>query len=72
MKFIVPICIALLMSGCSYFEFNGAMCDQIATEGGTQMQECRNYNEEMAQKATDNVNGKPTTNIKDGVEFKDK
>lgn len=48
----IAILIALSFSGCSYFTFNAAMCDQIASDPNAVMpQECRNYNEEEADKA---------------------
>lgn len=45
--------IALLFSGCSYFTFNVAMCENISSEQGDLPQECIDYNEEEAQKAFD-------------------
>jgi hypothetical protein len=46
----------LFFSGCSTFTINGTMCDQIASDPhATIPQECRNYNEEEAQKAYDNT-----------------
>lgn len=45
--------LAFIVSGCSYFTFNGVMCDQIASDPtATIPTECRNYNEEMAEKAS--------------------
>lgn len=47
---------ALLFSGCSYFTFNAAMCDNIAKDPhATVPQECRNYNEKEADKAFHNT-----------------
>ena len=49
----------LLFSGCANFTINGTMCDQIASDPhATIPQECRNYNEEEAQKAYDNTKHK--------------
>ncbi len=46
--FVMPF----LLSGC-YFTLNGTMCDQIRTDPNAVVpQECRNYNEKDAQKAS--------------------
>jgi len=46
---------SLTFSGC-YFTFNAAMCDKIASDPNAVMpSECRNYNEEEAQKSFDNT-----------------
>ena len=43
--------IPLFFSGC-YFTFNAAMCDQLASDPNAVMpEECRNYNEDEADKA---------------------
>jgi len=61
---------AFLFSGCSYFEFNFAMCDNIGSEQNSQMiEKCRNYNEEEAQKAFDKTKTKSST-TEDALEFK--
>lgn len=53
---------SFLFSGCSYFEFNVAMCENIGPNDDPQMiEKCRNYNEEEAQKAFDNTKSKPTS-----------
>jgi len=62
---------ALLFSGCSYFEFNFAMCDNIGSEQNPQViEKCRNYNEEEAKKAFDNTKHKSSTKQEDALEFK--
>lgn len=46
--FAVPF----VLSGC-YFTVNGAMCDQIRTDPNAVVpQECRNYSEKAADKAS--------------------
>ena len=58
-----------VFGGCSNIEFNAAMCDKIASEpGSTIPQECRNYNEEEAQKAFDKTKHKQQSK-EDIVEF---
>jgi len=43
-----------MFSGCSNITFNASMCDSIASDPQAVMpEECRNYNEEEAQKAFD-------------------
>ena len=50
---ILPV---LLLSGCSYFTFNAAMCDKIATDPqATVPQECRDYDKKKAEKASNRV-----------------
>jgi hypothetical protein len=47
---------AFMVSGCSYFTFNGTMCDEIASDPqATVPQECRNYDEKKADKAFNKV-----------------
>ena len=62
-----------LLSGCSYFTFNATMCDQIARDPNAIIpQECRNYDEEEAQKAFDKTKVKQTSDeeiIKDSIKF---
>ncbi|MDA3909309.1 MAG: hypothetical protein PF437_09470 [Sulfurimonas sp.] len=59
----------LIFSGCSNVKFNATMCDQIASDPQAIMpQECRNYNEEEAQKAFDNKKHKVQSK-EDIVEF---
>lgn len=61
---------AFLFGGCSYFEFNFAMCENIGADGDPQMLEkCRNYNEQEAQKAFDKPKTK-TSISEDSLEFK--
>jgi hypothetical protein len=53
---LYSILFSVLFTACSHFTFNAAMCDQIASEPNSVMpSECRNYNEEEAQKAFDNT-----------------
>jgi hypothetical protein len=60
-----------LFTGCSNFEFNFAMCDNIGSEQNPEMiEKCRNYNEEEAQKAFDNTKHKSSTKKEDVIEFK--
>ena len=60
-------------SGCSYFTFNATICEQIASDPqATIPTECRNYNEEEAQKAFDNVKNKTQTTDKEIIEFNQK
>lgn len=67
-KFILMA--SFLFSGCSYFEFSFAMCDNIGSEQNPQMiEKCRNYNEEEAQKAFDKTKTKTST-TEDALEFK--
>jgi hypothetical protein len=62
---------SFLFSGCSHFEFNFAMCDNIGPNGDPQMiEKCRNYNEEEAQKAFDKTKKDSTTIPEDVIEFK--
>ena len=43
---------AFVLSGCANFTVNSTMCDQVASEPGvTVPTECRNYNEDEAEKA---------------------
>jgi len=45
-----------LMSGCSYFTFNAAMCEKIASDPNAVVpEECQNYDEERADKAFNRV-----------------
>lgn len=60
---------AFLFSGCSYFEFNFAMCDNIgANDDPSKIEQCRNYNEEEAQKAFDKTKTKTSTS-EDSLKF---
>jgi len=59
----------LIFSGCSNMTFNASMCDKIASDPNAIMpQECRNYNEEEAQKAFDKTKHKQESK-EDIVEF---
>ena len=47
---------SLMFSGCSHFKFNWSMCNRIAQDPNAMMpEECRNYDEEEAQKSFDNT-----------------
>lgn len=47
---------SILLTGCSHFTFNAAMCNNIASDPNAQIpEECRNYVEEEAQKSFDNT-----------------
>ncbi|HUH42938.1 MAG: hypothetical protein PHI38_01740 [Sulfurimonas sp.] len=62
---------SLLFSGCSYFEVNFAMCENVGPNSDPSMiEKCRNYNEEEAQKAFDGTKHKSTTVPEDAIEFK--
>ncbi|MDQ1263276.1 MAG: hypothetical protein QG559_277 [Campylobacterota bacterium] len=62
--------LGLLFSGCSYFEFNVAMCENIGpNDDPSKVEQCRNYNEEEAQKAFDKTKVK-TQSQEDVVEYK--
>lgn len=64
---------SLLFSGCSYFKFNVAMCEKIASEHGDMPQECIDYNEEQAKKAFDKTKTKTSGSEKEDLKFsKDK
>jgi hypothetical protein len=53
---LYSLLISILFSGCSHFKFNWGMCDSIANDPNAVMPaECRNYNEEEAQKSFDNT-----------------
>ena len=59
----------LILGGCSNITFNAAMCDKIASDPQAVMpEECRNYNEEEAQKAFDKTKHKVESK-EDIVEF---
>lgn len=64
---------AILFSGCSYFTISAAMCDKIASEPNRVMpQECRNYNEEEAEKAFNKTKVKTSSELESGdLEFKE-
>nr|WP_321267292.1 hypothetical protein [uncultured Sulfurimonas sp.] len=60
----------LIFSGCSNITFNAAMCDQIRSDPNAIVpQECRNYDEEEAQKAFDNTKHNQQESKEDIVEF---
>ncbi|MBA1438800.1 MAG: hypothetical protein FAF05_07450 [Epsilonproteobacteria bacterium] len=58
----------VLLSGCSYFQVTGTMCDNIETKGGEVPQECQVYNEEQATKAFNKVSDDQKVSHKD-LEF---
>lgn len=67
-KYILVV--GLLFSGCSHFEFNVSMCENIGPNDDPQViEQCRNYNEEEAQKAFDKTKVKSST-AEDAIEFK--
>lgn len=49
--FVLVMLAILGLSGCSHFKVTAAMCDNINKEHGELPEECRNYNEEEADKA---------------------
>jgi len=62
--------IVFLLNGCSNITFNAAMCEQIASDPQAVMpEECRNYNEEEAQKAFDNTKHKQQSESEDVIKF---
>ncbi len=62
--------ITIMFSGCSNIEFNAAMCDKIESELTPDMLvECRDYNEEEAQKAFDKTKTKTSTEKKEDLKF---
>ncbi len=66
---LYSILFSLAFSGC-YFTFNAAMCDNIAGEPNAQRsEECRNYNEEEADKAFYQTKGKKQSEDEDVLEF---
>ncbi len=68
----LSIILVIFLSGCSHFRINAAMCESIASDPhATMPEECRNYVEEDAQKAFDNIKNenKQSTDL---IEFNDK
>jgi len=62
---------SLLFGGCSYFEFNVGMCENIGpNEDPSKIEQCRNYNEAQAQKAFDNKKDGSSTAPEDAIKFK--
>lgn len=68
-KYLILIT-ALLFSGCSYFKFGYAMCEQIAEDPHKMTQECKDYNEEKARKASQINKIESSATHKDDLEFK--
>lgn len=67
-KYILVV--VLFFSGCSYFEFNVAMCENIGpNDDPSKIEQCRNYNEEEAQKAFDKTKVKESDK-EDVIEYK--
>lgn len=63
------IILSLLLGGCANFTIQGTMCDEIEREqGATVPKECRNYNEEEADKAFNKVVDEKKVSDKD-IEF---
>ena len=55
MKYVALVGFILLVSGCSHFRINAAMCDGIQNDPNANpamIQECRNYDEKEAEKAS--------------------
>ncbi len=53
---LIFLAFGLFFAGCSGITINGTMCDQVASEpNGMMPHECRNYNEEEADKAFNKV-----------------
>ena len=66
---LYSILFSLTFSGC-YFTFNATMCDQIASDPNAQIpQECRNYNEEEADKAFYQTKHETTSEDEDVIKF---
>ena len=62
--------LGLLFSGCTYFEFNFAMCEKVGPNSDPSMiEQCRNYNDEEATKAFNKTKVK-AKNQEDVVEYK--
>jgi len=58
--------VSLFLSGCANFTINATMCDQIASEPNAVVpQECRNYNEDEADKAFHKVHEDKKVSDKD-------
>jgi hypothetical protein len=69
MKYLV-VAVIVIFNGCSNIEFNAAMCKELAAEPNSVIpKECKNYNEEEAQKAFDNTNKKNNTSKDDDIKF---
>jgi hypothetical protein len=67
----IVLLLAFILSGCTNFTVNATMCDQIAREPGqTVPTECRNYNEEEADKAFNKLVEEKKVSDKD-IEFND-
>lgn len=65
---ILPL--MLIFSGCSYFTFNAAMCESIASDPhATIPTECRNYNEAEAEKAFHNSKNKKQSVDEEIIKF---
>jgi hypothetical protein len=68
-KIVITIVTLLILSACANFRVNSTMCDNIAREpGATIPQECRNYSEEEAEKATNKLVDEKKVSDKD-IEF---
>lgn len=65
------VIVALFLSGCSHFVFNVGMCENIGpNDDPSKIEQCRNYNEEEAQKAFDNKKKGSSAVPEDVIEFK--
>ena len=61
---------SFLLSGCSYYEVNPAMCEKIGPKDDPALiEKCRNYNEEEATKAF-NKTKKESSKNEDDLKFK--
>ncbi|MBU0720028.1 hypothetical protein KJ877_01660 [bacterium] len=60
--------------GCSQFTFNASMCEQVASDPhATIPKECRNYNEQEAEKAFNKTKHDQKQSTEEIIEFnKDK
>jgi hypothetical protein len=57
---IAAVMIGILLQGCSGFRFNAMMCDQLRSDPTRPIpQECRNYSEEEAARASEGKKKEP-------------
>ena len=55
----IALVAVFMLSGCSKYQVNGAMCEKITADPHKAIpEECRNYVEEEAQKAFDKTDKK--------------
>lgn len=68
----ILLAFSFFFSGCANFQINGTMCDQVANEPGQSVPtECRNYNEDEADKAFNKLVEEKKVSDKD-IEFDNK